>query len=75
MEALREEEVLALEEAILRRLEQRLTPIMHQVAMDAAKRAMHDLRLDLMSHISRHETHLKRIRRTEAAIGEIPGLR
>ncbi len=75
MEALREEEVLALEEDILRKLEERLTPIMHQVALDAAKKAMHELRLDLLSHISRHETHIKHLRRSEAALGEVSGLR
>ncbi len=75
MEVLREEEVLALEEAILRKLEERLIPIMHQVAMDAAKKAMHELRFDLLSHISRHETHIKHLRRTEDALGEVSGLR
>jgi hypothetical protein len=75
VEALREEEVLALEEDILRKLEERLTPIMNQVALDAAKKAMHELRLDLLSHISRHETNIKHLRRAEAALGEVPGLR
>ena len=75
MEVLREEEVLALEEDILRKLEERLIPIMHQVAVDAAKKVMHELRLDLLSHISRHETHIKHLRRSEAAMGEVSGLR
>lgn len=75
MEALREEEVLALEEAILRKLEERLTPIMHQVAVDAAKKAMHELRLDLLTHISRHETNIAHLRRSESAMGEVSGLR
>ena len=75
MEALREDEVLALEEDILRKLEERLTPIMHQVAADAAKKAMHELRLDLLSHLSRHEIHIKHLNRAEAALSEVSGLR
>ncbi len=71
MEALREEEVLRLEEAVLRKLEEKLTPILHQVAVDAAKTAMHELRLDLMAHISRHEATIRRLARSEAALNEV----
>lgn len=71
MEALREEEVLRLEEAVLKRLEERLTPILHQAAVDAAKTAMHELRLDLMNHISRHEKTIRHLSRTEAAMTEV----
>ncbi len=71
MEALREEEVLRLEDAVLKRLEERLTPILHQIAVDAAKVAMHELRLDLMAHISRHEATMRRLVRSEAASNEV----
>ncbi len=71
MEALREEEVLRLEEVLLKRLEEKLTPILHQVAVDSAKVAMHELRLDLMAHISRHEATMSRLIRSEAASNEI----
>lgn len=71
MEALREEEVLRLEEAVLRKLEEKLTPILQQVAVDAAKTAMHELRLDMMEHISRHEATIRRLSRTEAAMTEV----
>ncbi len=71
MEALREEEVLRLEEALLKRLEEKLTPILHQVAVDSAKVVMHELRLDLMAHISRHEATMSRLIRSEAASNEI----
>ncbi len=71
METLREEEVLALEEAVFKKLEERLTPLLHQIAMDSAKTATHQLRQDLMSHISRHEAHIQRITKTEAAMTEI----
>ena len=37
MEALREEEVLQLEEELLRRLEEKLTPLVERAAVDAAK--------------------------------------
>ena len=47
MEVLREAEVLQLEEELLRRLEEKLTPLVEQAAVDAAKVAMHQLRLDL----------------------------
>ncbi len=75
MEALREEEVLRLEEALLKRLEEKLTPLMHQAAVDAAKSAMHQLRLDLMTHISRHEDTIRRLKRAESALNHIPTIR
>lgn len=71
MEALREEEVLRLEEALLKKLEESLTPMLQQAAADAAKTAMHELRLDLMNHISRHEATIKRLARSEAAMTEV----
>ena len=71
MESLREEEVLRLEAEILQKLEERLTPIMHQVALDTAKTVMHELRLDLLSHISRHEDNIRRLRKSEAAMDQI----
>jgi len=71
METLREEEVLRLEEAVLRKLEEKLTPILHQAAVDAAKTAMHELRLDLMNHLSRHEATIQRLSRSEAAMTEV----
>lgn len=75
MESLREEEVLALEEDLLRRLEERLTPLVQRAAADAAKIAMHQLRLDLMSHISRHEDTIRRLKRSEMALNHVPGAR
>ena len=72
MEALREEEVVQLEEALLKRLEEKLTPLMHQAAADAAKVAMHQLRLDLMNHISRHEENIRRLKKNESALNHIP---
>jgi hypothetical protein len=75
MESLREEEVLALEEDLLRRLEERLTPLVQQAAADAAKVAMHQLRLDLMSHISRHESTIRRLKKSELALNHIPSTR
>ena len=75
METLREEEVLALEEDLLRRLEERLTPLVQQAAADAAKVAMHQLRLDLMSHISRHEDTIRRLKRSEMALNHVPNTR
>jgi len=66
-ETLREQEVLQLEEALLKRVEERLVPIMEQAARDAAKTAMHKLRLDIMAHISRHEETIRRLARAEAA--------
>ena len=75
MESLREEEVLALEEDLLRRLEERLTPLVQQAAADAAKVAMHQLRLDLMSHISRHEGTIRRLKRSELALNHVPNTR
>ena len=71
MESLREEEVLRLEAEILQRLEERLTPIMHQVALDTAKTVMHELRLDLLSHLSRHEENIRRLRKNEAGRDQI----
>ena len=70
MESLREE-VLRLEAEILQKLEERLTPIMHQVALDTAKTVMHELRLDLLSHISRHEENIRKLRRNDAAADQI----
>lgn len=75
MEVLREEEVVALEEMLLRRLEEKLTPLVQQAASDAAKVAMHQLRLDLMGHISRHEDTIRRLKRSEAALNHVPNSR
>ncbi len=75
MESLREEEVLALEADLLRRLEERLTPLVQRAAADAAKVAMHQLRLDLMSHISRHEDTIRRLKRSELALNHVPNTR
>ena len=75
MESLREEEVLALEEDLLRRLEERLGPLVQQAAADAAKVAMHQLRLDLMNHISRHEETIRRLKRSELALNHVPNTR
>jgi CHASE3 domain sensor protein len=72
LEVLREEEVVQLEEELLRRLEEKLTPLVQQAASDAAKMAMHQLRLDLMGHISRHEDTIRRLKRSEAALNHIP---
>jgi len=71
VESLREEEVLRLEAEILQKLEERLTPIMHQVALDTAKTVMHELRLDLLSHLSRHEENIRTLRTGEAAKDQI----
>jgi len=71
VESLREEEVLRLEAEILQRLEERLTPIMHQVALDTAKTVMHELRLDILSHLSRHEANISRLRKNEAGRDQI----
>jgi hypothetical protein len=75
LEALREEEVLQLEMELLRKLEVRLTPLVERAAADAAKVAMHQLRLDLMNHISRHEDTIRRLKRSEAALNHIPSVR
>ncbi len=75
METLREEEVLQLEAEILQKLEERLTPIMHQVALDTAKTVMHELRLDILSHLSRHEDNIRKLRKSEAAMNEIQRFR
>jgi CHASE3 domain sensor protein len=72
LEVLREEEVVQLEEELLRRLEEKLTPLVQQAASDAAKVAMHQLRLDLMGHISRHEDTIRRLKRSEVALNHIP---
>ena len=53
-------------------MEERLTPIMEQAARDAAKTAMHKLRLDMMAHISRHEETIRRLTRAEAAANHVP---
>lgn len=71
METLREEEVLRLEELLLKKLEESLTPMLQQAAADAAKTAMHELRLDLMNHISRHEATIRRLAKSEAAMTEV----
>ncbi len=71
MEALRQEDVLRLEEAVLKRLEDRLVPILHQIAVDSAKVAMHQLRVDLLTHISRHEATIRRLSKSEAALTEL----
>jgi hypothetical protein len=68
---MREEEVLRLEQEILQKLEERLTPIMHQVALDTAKTVMHELRLDLLAHISRHEGNIQKLRKTEAGLNQV----
>jgi hypothetical protein len=75
LETLREEEVLALEEDLLARLVERLTPLVQQAAADAAKIAMHQLRLDLMTHISRHEDTIRRLKRSEQALNHVPNTR
>ncbi|HET7405390.1 MAG TPA: hypothetical protein VFV92_15750 [Candidatus Bathyarchaeia archaeon] len=75
MEVLREEEVVQLEEELLRRLEEKLTPLVQRAAADAAKVAMHELRLDLMSHISRHEGTIQRLKRSEAGLNHVPNVR
>ncbi len=72
METLREEEVLRLEEALLKRMEERLTPLMEQAARDAARAAMQRLRLDMMAHISRHEETIQRLAKAALAENHIP---
>ena len=72
MEVLREWEVVRLEEMLLRRLEEKFTPLVQQAAVDAAKVAMHQLRLDLMSHISRHEDTIRRLKRSASALDNVP---
>jgi len=56
-------------------LEEKLTPLVERAAVDAAKVAMHQLRLDLMSHLSRHEDTIRRLKRTESALNHIPTTR
>jgi hypothetical protein len=72
METLREEEVLRLEEALLKRMEERLTPLMEQAARDAARAAMQRLRLNMMAHISRHEETIQRLAKAALAENHIP---
>jgi len=72
METLREEEVLRLEEALLKRMEERLTPLMELAARDAARMAMQRLRLDMMAHISRHEETIQRLAKAALAENHIP---
>jgi hypothetical protein len=72
METLREEEVLRLEEALLKKMEERLIPLMEQAARDAARMAMQRLRLDVMAHISRHEETIQRLAKAELAANHIP---
>ncbi len=75
MEALREEDALRLEEAVLRKLEEKLAPLLEQIASNATKTAMHELRLDLMTHISRHEATIRRLSQSEAARSELARIR
>lgn len=72
MEVMREEDIVRLEEAIVRKLEERLHPILHQSAVDAAKTVMNQIRLDLMRHISRHEKLLTDLQKATAALDQIP---
>jgi len=72
METLREEEVLRLEEALLKKMEERLTPLMEQAARDAARVTMQRLRLDMMAHISRHEETIQRLAKAALAAEYIP---
>ncbi|OLD12722.1 hypothetical protein AUF78_11115 [archaeon 13_1_20CM_2_51_12] len=72
METLREEEVLRLEEALLKRMEERLTPLMEQAARDAARAAMQRLRLNMMAHISRHEETIQRLAKAALAENHVP---
>jgi hypothetical protein len=72
METVREEEVLRLEEALLKKMEERLTPLMEQAARDAARMAMQRLRLDMMAHISRHEETIQRLAKAALAADHIP---
>jgi len=72
MEVMREEDVVRLEEAIVRKLEDKLHAQLHQSAVDAAKTVMNQVRLDLMRHISRHEKLLTDLQRATAALDQIP---
>ena len=72
METLREEEVLRLEEALLKKMEERLTPLMEQASRAAARAAMQRLRLDMMAHISRHEETIQRLAKAALAEDHIP---
>lgn len=69
---MREEEVLELEELLLKRLGEKLAPLLQQAANDAAKKAMHQLRLEMMNHISRHEQHIRHLRTADAGLKHIP---
>jgi hypothetical protein len=72
MERLREEEVLQFEKNLLKKLEERLGPLLNKAAADAAKKAMHQLRLEMMEHISRHEQHIRHLKKVEAGLEHIP---
>ena len=72
MERLREEEVVRLEENLLKKLEERIGPMLNQAAADAAKKAMHQLRLEMMEHISRHEEHIRHLRTGELGLKHVP---
>ena len=72
METLREEKVVSLEEALLKRMEERFTPLMEQAARDAARMAMQRLRLDMMAHISRHEETIQRLAKAALAANHVP---
>ena len=69
---MREEEILELEEMLLKRLADKLTPLLQLAAQDAAKKAMHQLRLEMMDHISRHEQHIRTLRTNELGLKHIP---
>ena len=75
MEALREEDALRLEEAVLRKLEEKLALLLEQIASNVTKTAVHELRLDLMTHISRHEAIIRRLSQSEAARSELARVR
>ncbi len=72
VERLREEELIRLEEDLLKKLEEKLAPLLHQAATDAAKKAMHQLRLEMMEHISRHEQHIRELKTTELGLKHVP---
>ncbi|HEV2120793.1 MAG TPA: hypothetical protein VGS11_11925 [Candidatus Bathyarchaeia archaeon] len=69
---MRQEEVVRLEEALLKKMEERLTPLMEQAARDAARTAMQRLRLDMMAHISRHEETIQRLAKEALAANHVP---
>ena len=72
MEVMREEDVLRLEESIVKKLEEKINATVHQSAVDAAKTVMNQVRLDLMRHISRHEKLLVDLQKATAALDQIP---